>query len=344
MRNDVSADEKVTCPLCGRVVEEDPLHDFSVEYAAAHFCPSTRDADRNLRLEKNIRKLWGGSRGKVFLCGACEFGFGWPHVGGDEEFYQILHESSGYPGWRWEYGIALENAEGAGMQEGKVLDIGSGDGAFLRRFSTGWERYATEGSETTRKKLRDDGIECFTSLEAALETHAQAFDLITLFQVLEHISEFKKIVNSCFELLKPGGVLVISVPNGATLFEYERLTGCPDMIPGHVNKFSPKALNLVLEGAGFASISNMVEPSGVRRWLYSGLLITKGQAAKSADSFAAKAWGVQNRWLRLSLLSLLCGINLTAKLRNALTLARGGALVAVATKPLGRDGVDPENV
>jgi hypothetical protein len=83
------------CPVCGVSCSESPLYRYTAAAAAAHFCPRTRDAGRNHRLEQSIRKLWQGETCVILRCKACTFTFGYPFVGGDEEFYSILHDQLG---------------------------------------------------------------------------------------------------------------------------------------------------------------------------------------------------------------------------------------------------------
>ena len=87
--------EEVNCPVCSAHCAGLPLYRYTVEQAAAHFCPPGRDADRYERLVKCIRRLWKGDESVILRCGSCGFGFGHPFVGGDEEFYRILHEQKG---------------------------------------------------------------------------------------------------------------------------------------------------------------------------------------------------------------------------------------------------------
>src|ERR1043165_8311403 len=103
-------DSQVLCPVCEEPCTDPPIYQYSAAQAAAHFCPVTRDEDRNLRLERSISRLWNGGDCGVYRCRSCGFGFGLPFVGGDKEFYEILLEQRGYPDWRWDYDAALTHA------------------------------------------------------------------------------------------------------------------------------------------------------------------------------------------------------------------------------------------
>lgn len=81
---------EVECPVRGRPCSDPPMYRYTASEAAAHFCPVTRDSDRFFRLERSINNLWHGSECRIYRCRDCGFGFGFPFVGGDEEFYSIL--------------------------------------------------------------------------------------------------------------------------------------------------------------------------------------------------------------------------------------------------------------
>src|SRR6266508_5992194 len=93
------------------------------------------------------------------------------------------------------------------------------------------------------------------------QANAATFQVVTLFQVLEHIAEFELVLNQCRELLAPGGRLVVTVPDGEAMIRQERLTGCHDMPPNHVNKRTPESLSRVLLRAGFDCGQPIYEPS-----------------------------------------------------------------------------------
>ena len=92
-----AASAETCCPVCSCLCAEQPLYRYTIEKAAAHFCPPTRDVDRNRRLRERVRALWQGNDCAILRCGKCGFAFGHPFVGGDEEFYQLLHEQKDYP-------------------------------------------------------------------------------------------------------------------------------------------------------------------------------------------------------------------------------------------------------
>lgn len=322
------------CPLCDAGVRSPAIHRYSVDQAAAHFCPPSRNAERYERLRQVVRRLWGGDTSEVYVCEHCGFGFGWPHVGGDDEYYGILHEQAGYPADRWEYGLTAAHLSQRFPGGGSILDIGTGDGSFLKKLGSTWRTCATEGSDTTRRQLRASGIECFDDTAHAIAMAPGAFQAVTMFQVLEHVAAFRVLLRDCFGLLQPGGVIAISVPLAAAMFAQERLTGCQDMTPNHINKWSPESLALALRKAGFSPEPAAIEPGGIGAALYRVGLMTRAQAAANPASLAATAYRIQQRPVRLGFLTLISGLNLIGSIPKIPSLMDGSSFLMLGTKPV----------
>lgn len=324
---------EVLCPVCASPCAGPPLYRYTIEQAATHFCPPTRDADRNRRLQGCIAALWQGKYCVIYRCDQCGFAFGYPFVGGDEEFYCILHEQKDYPAWRWDYDVAIRQAIEK-FDGGRVLDIGAGVGMFLRGLDGDWDRHAVEGSETTRRELEASGIRVFRDLSEAAQSYAGTFQVITLFQVLEHIADFDLVLRQCRELLGTGGRLVVTVPDGDAMIRQERLTGCPDMPPNHINKWTPESLTRVLRRSGFECSQAIHEPSSWRN-LKANLHLRVGADATNQDSLAAQVYRIRSRPLRIAAMSLLGGSALLRMLPAGRKLRLGGAfaMVGVAEPP-----------
>src|SRR5436309_725527 len=110
----------------------------------------------------------------------------------------------GYPRWKWDFDVGM--AELAGFPRGgQVLDVGAGSGQFLRRLPEGWRGFATEGSDVMRELLRTRSIEVFETLTEALRLQPGRFHIVTLFQVLEHLSDFREVLATCRELVQVNG-------------------------------------------------------------------------------------------------------------------------------------------
>ena len=315
------------CPVCGHAGDGRVLERYDSGQAAAHFCPPGRDADRYARLRAAIRRLWDGDKCEIHRCPSCGFGFAVPFVGGDEGYYAILHEQHGYPTWRWDYDVAL-GALGA-SSGGRALDVGAGTGAFLRALGPEWSRFAVEGSETTREILRHAGITVFAGLSEAAARAPHSFQLVTLFQVLEHIADFRTVLAQCREVIAPGGTLVITVPDCDAMLAQPSLTGEHDMPPNHVGKWTERSLALALEAAGFRASHSEFEPSSWKQaatHVY-GRVRTDGQRP---GTLAAAAYRLASRPARIPLLAFAGVLAAPRLLPRWRELRRGGAFATIA--------------
>lgn len=103
--------------------------------------------------------------------------------------------------------------------KGRVLDIGCGNGGFLRELSAlgPFEIHGIElpgGSADRAAKV--PGLKLQQKPLEDGDYPVASFDLITLFHVIEHLPEPGKLFPQAARLLKPGGHLVISLPNCAS--------------------------------------------------------------------------------------------------------------------------------
>src|SRR5688500_7389092 len=108
---------------------------------------------------------------------------------------------------------------GAGREPGKVLDIGCGRGLLLNKFrERGWDPQGTELSEEAATYARDRlNLPVTTdTLEDARFANDQ-FDLVILWHVLEHVPDPRATLEEIGRVLKPGGTLLVAVPNFGSL-------------------------------------------------------------------------------------------------------------------------------
>jgi SAM-dependent methyltransferase len=300
----VAADDvAVTCPVCSTRCKGDTLYRYTASQAASHFCPPARSTATHARLRACIERLWSGDSCAVFRCDACGFGFGHPFVGGDEEFYALLHESVGYPKWKWDYDVGLSVSNDY-KEGGRILDIGAGQGYFLRRLDRRWRCFATEGSSVTREHLRANDVTVYDTLEAAVKHGRGTFHVVTLFQVLEHLSSFREVLAQCRQLVAADGTLLIVVPNGDAMITQERVTGCADMPPNHIGKWTPHSLALALEESGFTPGNPIQQPAAMRN--IPGLLHLRLKSdAMRPSTAAAQAYRIRNRRVRAGVLAIM---------------------------------------
>lgn len=320
---------KFLCPVCQSDANKQIIGEYDYIKSSKYFCPQSRDKNRNKRFANSIKRLWKQDKGFFLRCKNCSFGFGYPYVGGDEEFYKISHEQSQYPLNRWEYDITI-NSFFKQEPPKKLLDIGAGAGYFLDKFNCSG-KYALEGSETTRCILRNKGIKVNTDEKKLIEENRESFNYITMFQVLEHIAGFENMFYTSNQLLTMHSSLIISVPDCDAMIQQEKLTGYPDLLPVHINKWTPDSLNIALEKFGFKLKEIIYEPPSIRKFFDSVYLRIMHKATING-TLASSIYKIKNKKLRIFVLGFYSLIEVPPLLFHYKKLDRAGSFLARAEK------------
>ena len=144
------------------------------------------------------------------------------------------------------------------IQKGSILDVGCATGDFLHAFqtATGWDVMGLEIVPEAAAAARAKGL---TIIEKDLEDANLpdgSFDVITLWDVLEHMPDPAKVLRICYALLKPGGSLVLKCPDPsgkeAALFK-ESWIGYE--APQHLFGFPQPVLVNKLKEIGFPKVT-----------------------------------------------------------------------------------------
>lgn len=135
-------------------------------------------------------------------------------------------------------------------ETGKLLDIGCGNGAFLKTFGTHYPKWQMTGLELdSRNKQVIEAIPGVDSLHIGnVESLIDRFDLIALVHALEHIPNPITFLKSLADHLNPGGFLLIEVPNLET-------SPFDILIADHCTHFSEHTLKGVVESGGFQIVT-----------------------------------------------------------------------------------------
>jgi len=151
-----------------------------------------------------------------------------------EEFYKNQYFEEVKPGWTedqldekvfWDINFedkldTLSNLLN-GIDKKRILDIGCGNGLFLKFFQRhGWDTLGIEPSGTVAGYAREIGIQVIEdTIENIDLKELGLFDVVNLSFVLEHVPNPKEFCTVVFKLLKPGGVACFELPNDFNEFQ-----------------------------------------------------------------------------------------------------------------------------
>lgn len=115
--------------------------------------------------------------------------------------------------WRWARIIRKHKSSG------RLLDVGCGEGYFLEYVERHYDVYGVDVSEYCIREARHRTNRAKLSIGSItyMDYEDESFDVITCFDVLEHLENPEMAIQECRRVLKSGGVLVTRVPNTSSL-------------------------------------------------------------------------------------------------------------------------------
>ena len=131
---------------------------------------------------------------------------------------------------------------------GEMLDIGCGAGSFLAAMrDRGWSVRGVEINESAAQKAQAKGLDVFCGTLQVARLASESFDYIRASHSFEHMTRPHEVLDEVYRLLRPGGKLLIAVPNrrsiAAHLFGKNWYHLCP---PVHAFQYSVTSLSRLL--------------------------------------------------------------------------------------------------
>ncbi len=143
---------------------------------------------------------------------------------------------------------------------GKLLDVGAYTGVFVEIAAQhGWEACGIEPSHWAVEQAREHGLHMIEGTLATSGLADGSLDVVTMWDVIEHVADPFGEVQQAYRLLKPGGLLVIHTMDIDSLFA--RLMGnrWPWLMEMHIYYFSQRTLRAMLEKASFTVVGSAAQ-------------------------------------------------------------------------------------
>lgn len=153
--------------------------------------------------------------------------------------------------------------------EARLLDFGCGAGGYVAKMAAaGWKAEGLDASPNAVRRGREAGLTLHQGTLPGAALEPGSFDVVTMWQALEHVPSPKATLEAVRPLLRPGGRLLIVCPRldslearwfGPAWFALE--------LPRHLTHFTAETLRRHLEAAGFEveHLRSVRRPAIIRR-------------------------------------------------------------------------------
>ena len=162
-----------------------------------------------------------------------------------------------------------------------ILDIGCGIGYFLEQAKKrGWNVYGTEYSDKSVAICREKGINIFKGSITDSDYSPEMFDVLTSFEVIEHINNPLQEIPIYKKILRKGGLFYLTTPNFNSLERYflkEKYNAIA--YPEHLSYYTPKTIKYLFTNNNFDKIK--IETTGIS---LSRIKMSKGVSSEQAIS------------------------------------------------------------
>jgi len=209
---------------------------------------------------------------EIVRCTACALVFVWPQPTPQE--LEALYSAGHYhaevdEAERRRYAARrLREIEGLVPRRGRLLDVGCSKGFFLEAArDEGWDAVGVELNRNAVDEARARGLDVRHGGLGDQAFEEASFDVLTLFDLIEHTRDPRAIFAVCRALLRPQGILVVTTPDigglvpQATYWLLARTIGVWEhpTPPGHLIQFSRRTLAEILDRSGFVVVAERSE-------------------------------------------------------------------------------------
>jgi SAM-dependent methyltransferase len=136
---------------------------------------------------------------------------------------------------------------------GRLLDFGCGSGVFLQRMQeSGWRATGVDIAATAVQRMHARGLRALVGTLPHPELEDASFEVVTMWEALEHVHNPLEVLRAAHRLLVPGGRLLVAAPNIDSLaYRWFGASWYGLDVPRHLTHFNPWTLSMMLNRAGF---------------------------------------------------------------------------------------------
>lgn len=236
----------VICNLCGR-------DDYKVLF------PATMTAN-DLKVDAfSCTNPGYGHHAQVVKCNHCGHTYANPRWSGDEildaytavEDETYVEERIGRELTFTKHLQAMEKHTGAGNGR-SLLDVGAYIGVFVEvAQKAGWDACGVEPSEWAATVARKNGLNIIHGTQDAPELEGKKFDVVTMWDVIEHVPDPSGEMAKAYHLLNPGGWVVLHTMDIDSMMAKVMGGRWPWLMDMHIHYFSQKTMAEMLRRNGF---------------------------------------------------------------------------------------------
>ena len=201
----------------------------------------------------------------LYRCRNCRLIFVWPLPQDSTDLYSSDYFSGAKSGFGYvnyeedksamfkTFEVYLGKIEQFTPRKGKLLDVGAATGFFVQlAIERGWKASGIEISDYAAKVARQKGLDVMTGTLESVDFDTSSFGVVTLWDVIEHLSDPVSHLKLIYNILEVGGLVAINTPDSASFAA--RIFGKRWHLlvpPEHLFYFNYRSLLALLRNSGF---------------------------------------------------------------------------------------------
>lgn len=203
------------------------------------------------RIEKDFSFVEQCGEYRLYRCLACDLVFSDPMKSEGPKWYDkayFVRHIAVDDRIMWYFSWTIKHVP----HRGKLLDVGCAEGTFVsyvakKGFDAHGIDFSAESIEAGKRRFGLTTLSATTLEEFSFTNPPEIFDVITFFDVLEHVESPLAFLAGIKSLLKRGGFISLSVPNR----DRWPIREFVDYPPNHLTRWNERALRKLLETSGF---------------------------------------------------------------------------------------------